>query len=162
MLDIKNRYELYGQKIEIPPEDIAVITQMIENERMRLSNPHPVIRPNISVRKQCSLLFLSVLSVIIIPIAVHCLTKNGYAGLCAAAVCIILFCIFGLKRLLLTMILLYQKYASERTRSACLFEPCCSEYMRQSILKYGVWKGTTKGIKRIMRCRQPNGGIDLP
>lgn len=162
MFDMQNTYDLYGQKVEIPPEDIAVIAQMMEKERRQLAKPHPVIRPNVSVRKQCILLLVSILSIIIIPIAVYLLTENGYAGLSAAAVCIILFCIFGLKQLLLTLIILYQKYASERTRSVCLFEPFCSEYMRQSILKYGVLKGTKKGIKRIIRCREPNGGIDLP
>ncbi|MCM1008391.1 MAG: membrane protein insertion efficiency factor YidD [Ruminococcus flavefaciens] len=61
---------------------------------------------------------------------------------------------------MIILISLYQKYAPESIRSACLFEPCCSEYMKLSIMKYGVIKGLFKGIKRILRYRYPNGGID--
>jgi uncharacterized protein len=31
-----------------------------------------------------------------------------------------------------------------------------------AIEKYGVWKGIWKGMKRIVRCHPPNGGIDKP
>ena len=42
-------------------------------------------------------------------------------------------------------------------RAACRFIPTCSEYARQAIEKYGLFRGTFMGIKRIMRCR-PGGG----
>ena len=75
---------------------------------------------------------------------------------------IAVFLVLNIKRLILTLIIAYQKYAPESIRSACLFEPCCSEYMKRSIEKYGVIKGLKKGIKRISRCHYPNGGIDEP
>jgi putative component of membrane protein insertase Oxa1/YidC/SpoIIIJ protein YidD len=31
-----------------------------------------------------------------------------------------------------------------------------------AIEKYGVVKGVIKGIRRILRCNYPNGGIDYP
>lgn len=43
-------------------------------------------------------------------------------------------------------------------RAACRFTPTCSEYTRQSIMKYGVLRGTVMGIRRISRCR-PGGGF---
>ena len=42
-------------------------------------------------------------------------------------------------------------------RAACRFTPTCSEYTKQSIEKYGIFKGSWLGIKRISRCR-PGGG----
>lgn len=40
----------------------------------------------------------------------------------------------------------------------CRFEPTCSEYTYQSIHKYGFFKGSVKGVWRIMRCNPWNPG----
>jgi len=43
----------------------------------------------------------------------------------------------------------------------CRFEPTCSEYTYQAIEKYGVVKGSTLGLKRIIRCHPwGKGGYD--
>jgi len=34
----------------------------------------------------------------------------------------------------------------------CKFYPSCSEYTSQAITKYGVFKGSWLGLKRIIRC----------
>jgi uncharacterized protein len=31
-----------------------------------------------------------------------------------------------------------------------------------AIVKYGTIKGVYLGLKRLLRCRVPNGGIDYP
>lgn len=66
------------------------------------------------------------------------------------------------KNILLLLIFFYQKFTPKLIRSACLFTPSCSEYMRLSILKYGVFKGVKKGFNRLRKCRPPNGGLDEP
>lgn len=161
MIDYQT-YEKYGDRTAIPPEDAEKIAQLLAEERMKLSRSRPVIRPTVSVRKNVLVSAVSIVPVIMVPV-ICILTNQGWiCTLVATIICIVLFGVFSLKRLLLTLILLYQKYAPESVRSACLFEPCCSEYMRQSIIKYGVFKGIKNGIRRLKRCHLPNGGIDLP
>lgn len=67
-----------------------------------------------------------------------------------------------MKKLLIGAVRLYQKKAPYYLRSACLFEPTCSEYMILAIQKYGCVKGVYKGIRRLFRCKPPNGGVDYP
>lgn len=67
-----------------------------------------------------------------------------------------------ISKALLNMIRLYQKKAPTRIRSACRFEPTCSNYMYIAIEKYGAYKGVLLGLKRLLRCRVPYGGIDHP
>ena len=40
----------------------------------------------------------------------------------------------------------------------CRFYPSCSEYMIQSIEKYGVFSGAMHGLKRIGKCHPFNAG----
>jgi len=43
----------------------------------------------------------------------------------------------------------------------CKFYPTCSEYTYQAIAKYGVFKGTWFGFKRLIRCHPfSKGGHD--
>jgi len=43
----------------------------------------------------------------------------------------------------------------------CRFSPTCSEYMIQSIEKYGIAKGIVTGSRRISRCHPFSpGGVD--
>nr|WP_242939936.1 membrane protein insertion efficiency factor YidD [Ruminococcus flavefaciens] len=56
----------------------------------------------------------------------------------------------------------YQRYAPDSIRLKCRFEPSCSEYMIQSIQKYGLIKGLVRGMKRLSRCNIDGGGYDYP
>lgn len=48
-------------------------------------------------------------------------------------------------------------------KRTCAMYPTCSEYMEQSIEKYGSIKGFFKGIKRIGRCHPwQKNLIDMP
>ncbi len=67
-----------------------------------------------------------------------------------------------MKKVIISFIKLYQKTAPQSLRQSCRFEPSCSNYMILAIEKYGVIKGVWLGLKRISRCRVPNGGKDYP
>lgn len=70
--------------------------------------------------------------------------------------------LFKLKSILIWTVKLYQRFAPISVRSMCRFEPSCSEYMIQSIEKYGVFLGLRKGIDRLNRCASKDGGFDYP
>lgn len=66
-----------------------------------------------------------------------------------------------MKYAVLGLLGLYKTFVSPFLPPACRFEPTCSEYTRQAVEKYGGFKGSWLGIKRILRC-QPlsKGGSD--
>lgn len=57
-----------------------------------------------------------------------------------------------MKKLLLYLISLYQRYLSPLHPGKCRFSPTCSQYAKQAIEKYGVWKGGGLALWRLMRC----------
>ncbi|MBS38465.1 MAG: hypothetical protein CMO26_21390 [Thiotrichales bacterium] len=67
-----------------------------------------------------------------------------------------------MKFLLVSAIRWYQLTTPNRIRRCCRFEPTCSHYTIIALEKYGVVAGLRKGINRLLRCRAPNGGVDIP
>lgn len=67
-----------------------------------------------------------------------------------------------LKRGCICCIRIYQRFAPDRIRNKCRFEPSCSEYMLLSIEKYGLLKGARRGVQRLKRCNIDHGGYDFP
>jgi len=68
-----------------------------------------------------------------------------------------------MKQLLLRLIRYYQCHRPARYEGVCIYSPSCSEYAKESIMKYGAFRGTIKGMARIMRCNPHSpGGEDLP
>lgn len=57
-----------------------------------------------------------------------------------------------MKRLLVILIGLYQKFISPLKGQTCRFYPSCSDYSIQALQKYGFFKGSYKSIKRILKC----------
>ena len=51
----------------------------------------------------------------------------------------------------------YQKFITPYTPASCRFQPTCSEYALQAVLKHGFFKGMALSIWRILRCN-PFGG----
>lgn len=65
--------------------------------------------------------------------------------------------------LLIGLIRVYQLTLSPLLGPVCRFEPSCSRYMVESLRKYGLVRGFTKGIGRLLRCHPWNpGGFDPP
>ena len=68
-----------------------------------------------------------------------------------------------IKEIFLKLIRFYQNFISPFLGKHCRFYPSCSHYCYLVIKKYGTFKGTYLGIKRILKCHPLNpGGIDLP
>jgi len=46
----------------------------------------------------------------------------------------------------------------------CRFQPTCSRYAEEAIQKYGVFEGSVKTGRRLLRCTPftPMGTVDLP
>lgn len=67
-----------------------------------------------------------------------------------------------MKHVLILIINLYQNSLGLYMRGACRFSPTCSEYMKESIKKYGVVWGLQKGLLRLLRCHpySKHFGID--
>jgi hypothetical protein len=57
-----------------------------------------------------------------------------------------------LKKIVILLITVYQKYISPFTPPSCRHTPTCSVYAKQVIQEYGVLKGGWKAVKRILTC----------
>ncbi|MBP7006573.1 MAG: membrane protein insertion efficiency factor YidD [Candidatus Pacebacteria bacterium] len=57
-----------------------------------------------------------------------------------------------MKNIFIKSIEFYQKRISIYKKPSCVFFPTCSEYTKQAIVKYGVFKGSFMGFLRILRC----------
>ena len=142
-------------------ESIRKAILMLEQEG---SENKKIKRPNINSKK----IILKIVLILFIEICIIILTIFLYNKLdkfiiiLLGIIILITFISVTIKETVINLILLYQKFASEKLRNSCLFEPSCSEYMILAIEKYGFIKGFLKGIKRIFRCHYPNGGIDYP
>ena len=57
----------------------------------------------------------------------------------------------------LGLIWFYQKAISPWLPSACRYTPTCSQYAKEALIKYGIFKGSWLAAKRILSCN-PWGG----
>ncbi len=69
-----------------------------------------------------------------------------------------------LKSIALLVIRLYQRLLSPFLPAACRFYPSCSEYSRESILRYGVTRGAWLTLLRLCKCHpfHPGGYDPVP
>lgn len=68
-----------------------------------------------------------------------------------------------LSRAVVGFIKFYQRGISPLLGKNCRFEPTCSQYMIACLHKYGLIRGMTRGIFRILRCHPfSKGGYDPP
>lgn len=66
-----------------------------------------------------------------------------------------------MRRLALIFLTGYQRGVSPFLPTTCRYYPSCSEYTRQSIVKYGIARGCWMGLTRLLRCHPLHvGGYD--
>jgi len=66
-----------------------------------------------------------------------------------------------MKYVFIFIITLYQKFISPLFPPTCRFYPTCSNYSKQALMKYGIFKGSYLSVKRVLRCNPFNpGGYD--
>ncbi|AND78573.1 membrane protein insertion efficiency factor YidD [Streptococcus pantholopis] len=64
------------------------------------------------------------------------------------------------KKVLISLVRLYQAYLSPLFPPSCRYQPTCSNYMIEAIEKHGL-KGVLMGLARILRCHPfVRGGKD--
>ena len=57
-----------------------------------------------------------------------------------------------MKKLLIKLVRLYQKYISPPRPTCCRYIPTCSQYAIEALEKYGALKGSWLALKRFSRC----------
>ena len=66
-----------------------------------------------------------------------------------------------MKKVLIAMIRVYQKYISPLKTTKCPYIPTCSQYGIEAIEKHGAIKGSLLAAWRILRCNPfSKGGFD--
>lgn len=66
-----------------------------------------------------------------------------------------------MRKVLIKLIRMYQKYLSPMKRTRCPYIPTCSQYGLEAIEKHGVIKGCLLACWRILRCNPfSKGGYD--
>ncbi len=67
------------------------------------------------------------------------------------------------RELALLPVQIYRKWISPGFKPRCIYYPSCSEYFELAVRKYGIFRGSLKGLYRILRCNPfATGGYDPP
>ena len=64
----------------------------------------------------------------------------------------------ALARVLLFFIQIYRATLSPLLGSTCRFSPSCSHYAEVAIARFGPWRGSWLGFRRVLRCHPWNPG----
>ena len=118
------------------------------------------IIPEMPVINRPDINFVHAVLNVIIPLVIA--IGIGFIDMRIALIAIGLYIIIRTRAILIWFVMIYQRYAPDHVRQACVFNPSCSNYMILCIKKYGAVRGCIKGIKRLSRCHRPNGGDDYP
>lgn len=143
----------------------CIIAEQIFNDELdprSLSYVRKLNRPTINWLK---IFFYSILPILLSVVLFVLFRSFGLSVMLSSLVSIAVFLIyivFAIKPAVVCCIKIYQRYAPDRIRNKCRFEPSCSEYMLIVIRKYGLIKGVKKGIHRLKRCNVNDGGFDFP
>lgn len=48
----------------------------------------------------------------------------------------------------------YQNVVSQHLSASCLYDPSCSDFSKQAVKEYGIFKGTLLSLDRLNRCNR--------
>lgn len=146
----------------LPSKDDLLLIVEDENDPTSINYKRKLTRPKIKKVKVILNVLFSLIGIILLGTILWAITKTIWITLLITIGVIIFYLLLRLKSILIFLVECYQILAPDRVRMKCRFEPSCSDYMIASIKKYGSIKGFIRGIKRINRCKYPNGGYDNP
>lgn len=63
-----------------------------------------------------------------------------------------------MRKVLISLIRLYQIVLSPWLGNNCRFSPSCSQYATDAIATHGSWRGMTMTIRRLSRCHPWHAG----
>ena len=156
------------REIEFGEEDLknlSAIGQQLfedENDPRSLAYIRILNRPTILWNRVILWSFFLILSLSIVGYAMRSYEiRVVYIALAMMGLSGLYFLLFA-KKIVIFLIMIYQRYAPDSVRNKCRFEPSCSEYMLLSIEKHGLCSGIKKGINRLKRCKIGDGGYDYP
>lgn len=131
-----------------------------ENDPRSPAFQRKLVRPEISWLRifLCWLLPLGLAAVLGVGLC-HVGAKPWLCAAVPAGLCLG-WLMFRLRRCMICLVRIYQRYAPERVRNKCRFQPSCSEYMIEALEKYGVIHGLRLGRRRLKRCKPGDGGYD--
>jgi uncharacterized protein len=67
-----------------------------------------------------------------------------------------------LRRLATAPVRLYQRAISPVLPARCKYHPSCSEYAVEAVRRYGILRGVTLAVWRLLRCNPwSHGGVDF-
>lgn len=65
-------------------------------------------------------------------------------------------------RTLLLLVEAYKVTLAPLIGGFCRYEPSCSRYAEEAILRHGAWRGSALAGRRLLRCHPfRSGGLDL-
>lgn len=149
---------------DMPDKNLLIQALFAEdaNDPRSVNYERTLERPMIS----WGMLALNMIIVLIVSAAIFYIVKywvtDSWVAIVATALFILGYCVVRLKRIAISAVQLYQRFAPDRIRNKCRFEPSCSQYMILAISQYGAFKGIYKGVQRLKRCNPDGGGFDWP
>lgn len=48
----------------------------------------------------------------------------------------------------------YQNFVSQHLSASCLYDPSCSDFSKQAVKEFGIFKGTLLSLDRLNRCNR--------
>ena len=67
----------------------------------------------------------------------------------------------AMRKAVIATLRFYKRFLSPFLPSACRYNHTCSEYMLEAVSKYGVPRGVSMGLRRLLRCHPfRQGGFD--